>query len=66
MTRIPDQLTCAACGMTDERIKLTACRRCKKWFCDDHIDTEDGVELMNIPTERQGYFRAICKTCKAA
>lgn len=43
---------------------LLRCAQCKQWFCDTHIDTTHGVNLMRERRTGKTFFQAVCYPCE--
>jgi hypothetical protein len=62
---------CAMLGCTAEgdQYMMVRCRACGGWFCQDHIQVDEGVRVQTVHLSRVGnlaYYAGICVRCSHA
>ena len=62
-----EQRYCASddCREPDEPPgSLLRCAHCRRWFCDEHVDTTAGVAVIVDRRTGEAFFQSICYECK--
>jgi len=57
------------CSVAGDQYTMVRCGGCHRWFCPEHIDTEEGVTLMRParPALRGlAYYQGSCALCQQA
>ncbi len=54
------------CHHAGDQYTMVKCRSCEQWFCSDHVDTEETVQLVKtVDRAFQGlsYYAGLCLAC---
>jgi hypothetical protein len=57
----------SGCHVAGDQYTMIRCRGCGGWFCNDHIDAQEGVTLIHLaPQVLRGlaYYQGICQACR--
>jgi hypothetical protein len=68
-TLITPECDAPGCNVTGDQDTMVRCRRCRGWFCPEHIDVEEGVALIRLTGSAHSslsYYRGTCASCHQA
>lgn len=55
------------CNVAGDQYSMVLCRKCRRWFCAEHIDADEGVTLRSAdsPSLRGlSYYQGRCLECR--